>query len=181
MMNLPRVIQIPDLSPEQRIRRPRCTLADCDEPTHEKKPFCTDHVELHPYALQVLAEIEARDLEQQRVKARGWRAVDLAGSTSRDLLLELRLRGKRTTPRLARDMVLPERVVSAYMTAFSRQGWVAIGETARGITLVCPGAIPSEANLAEAAAKPPVAKGRRRRAAKAGNRSESRSASDSAA
>jgi len=181
MINMPRVIEIPDLAPEQRIPRPRCTIADCDQPTHEKKPYCTDHVELHPYALKVLAEIEARSLEQQQVKARGWRAVDLTSSTSRDLLLELRLRGKRTTPRLSRDLVLPESVVSAYMTAFARKGWVVVGETARGITLVCPEAIPSDADLAEAAAAPSVGKNRRRRVARTGKTAASRSASDSAA
>ena len=177
-MNTPRVIEIPDLAPERRVPRPRCALADCDQPTHEKKPFCTDHVELHPYAVKVLAEIQARSAEQQRVKARGWRAVDLTGSTARDLLLELRLRGKRTSPRLARDMVLPVSVVKAYVTAFARKGWVVIGETARGIGLVSPAAIPSDANLAQAAAEP---RATRRRVARTRNTSASPSASDSAA
>jgi hypothetical protein len=181
MMNLPRVIEIPDLAPEQRVRRPRCTLADCDQPTHEQKPFCTDHVERHPYAVKVLAEINARSQEQQRVKARGWRAVDLTGSTARDLLLELRLRGKRTTPRLSRDLVLPESVVAAYVMAFAKKGWVLLGETARGISLVCPEAIPAAADLEHAASQPRVSKGGRRRVARTGKTSASRASSDSAA
>lgn len=177
MKNLPRVIEIPDLAPEQRVRRPRCTLAGCDQPTHEKKPFCTDHVELHPYAKTVLAEIEARHAEQAKVKARGWRAVNLTGSTARDLLLELRLRGKRTTPRLSRDLVLPESVVTSYVRAFAKKGWVVIGETARGIRLVCPEAIPSSAELDQLADEPKV----RRRVARTGKVSAARAASDSAA
>lgn len=174
MNNIPRVIETPDLSPQQRIRRPRCELAGCDLPTHEQKPYCTEHVELHSYPQQVLAEIEARAEEQSQVKRRGWRAVDLKGTTARDVLLELRLRGKRTTPRLSRDLVLPEKVVGAYVTAFAKQGWVTLGETARGIRLVSPVALPSSSELESATHKPS-----RQRVARTGKARQA--ASDSAA
>lgn len=148
MSQMPRVIPIPDLSPEQRIRRQRCAAANCDQPTHERKPYCADHVELHVHAQFVLGEIAIREQEQADVARRGWRAVNLTGTTAADVLLELRLRGKRTTPRLSRDLVLPEPVVAAYVDAFARQGWVLLGETARGIRLVCPEALPSAQELA---------------------------------
>jgi len=78
------------------VRPKPCQLPGCSRSTREHKPYCTDHVEHHEYVQGVIARLEAEELELAAVKKRGPRAVDPAGLTAQEIVLQLELYGDRT-------------------------------------------------------------------------------------
>lgn len=119
-----------------RLPSPPCQLQGCSKRTRERKPFCSEHVELHPYAQKIKKALRDRDAELERVERSGIRHVDLGGMTAQEIVLQLRLHGTRTVPRLARDLVIPESVMQHFVRALRRRGVVSVGRTPRGILSV---------------------------------------------
>jgi hypothetical protein len=126
-----------------------CEVPACGVATRAGKPYCSEHVDRHPYVSELLAQIAAREAEEAQVRARGAAAVDLDGLTATEVLTFLRVHGERSVPRLARDLNMDLRTVAHYVSALARRGEVELGENRRGKTLV---ALPGE-----------LTKGRRRR------------------
>lgn len=113
-----------------------CDVAGCTQTTREGKPFCPDHVELHPYVQTILDTLREREEEEEKVRQRGARAVDPHGLTARELVLHLALHGARTVERLSRELQLDSKVLDGYVGALVRRGVVALGRTNRGSTVV---------------------------------------------
>lgn len=109
-----------------------CSKRGCFEPTRERKPYCTEHVNELPYVQSVLAKIEERDRELAAVAKRGFRAVDPEGLNAAEILLQLSLFGERTVPRLCRDLQLELDVAEGFAYALARRGMVTLGHTSRG-------------------------------------------------
>ena len=113
-----------------------CDADGCYQTTREGKPFCPDHVELHPYVQSILSTLAEREAEEEKVRQRGSRAVDVAGLTARELVLHLSLHGARTVERLSRELQLDAKVLDGYVGALVKRGVVALGRTNRGSTVV---------------------------------------------
>lgn len=113
-----------------------CDVLGCTQTTREGKPFCPDHVELHPYVQSILDTLREREEEEEKVRQRGARAVDPHGLTARELVLHLSLHGARTLERLSRELQLDTRVLDGYVGALARRGVIGLGRTNRGSTVV---------------------------------------------
>lgn len=124
--------------PQAPTRResPRCQATGCDQGTRERKPFCIEHLEHSSYVAELLRVLQARDDELVRVAQVGSRAVRVEGVTAQEILLQLRLYGKRTTARLSRDLSIKEGLVRCYARVLSRRGYVCLGKTQRNATLL---------------------------------------------
>jgi hypothetical protein len=113
-----------------------CDMEGCIHTTREGKPFCPDHVEMHPYVQAILGTLAEREDEEEKVRQRGHRAVNPTGLTARELVLHLSLHGARTVERLSRELQLDTKVLDGYVGALVRKGVVALGRTNRGSTVV---------------------------------------------
>ncbi|HBP22474.1 MAG TPA: hypothetical protein DEA08_32430 [Planctomycetes bacterium] len=109
-----------------------CEHPGCLEPTRERKPYCSDHIDDLPYIQELVARICERDEELERVARRGWKEVDPQGLTASEILLQLSLYGDRTVPRLCRDLQLDIDVAEGFAMALARRGMVTLGQTDRG-------------------------------------------------
>jgi hypothetical protein len=110
----------------------------CGQPTHEGKPFCVEHVEQHPYVSHLLVELAAQAAERAQVARQGPAAVDLDGTTARELMRLLFLYGPRTLQGLGRELQIPPSLVSTYARALAEAGRVSLGKSRRGKTVVTP-------------------------------------------
>lgn len=119
-----------------RKRTSYCQLDGCGTYTYEGKPYCTKHVEHHPYVQSILAVLADRKNEEERVDKRGRRAVNIEGSVSQEIISYLRIHGPRTINRLARDLNRDLRIQSLYVAALRRSGLVITGKNARGGIIV---------------------------------------------
>ena len=119
-------------------RPPRrlCEADDCHRGTREGKAYCSDHVLQQPYVLELVAEIEAKQEEEERVRRVGVRAVDPRGLTAQEILRFLYVNGSRTLPRLARDLNLSVEVLQSYVKVLKRKRAVQLGVTDRGVPIV---------------------------------------------
>ena len=108
----------------------------CGRPTREGKPFCPDHVEELPYVASLLCELAAQAAEQQAVSKKGAGAVDVDGTTARELLHLLQLHGPRTVQRLGRELNIKPALVADYARALAAVGRVILGRSRRGKVLL---------------------------------------------
>jgi hypothetical protein len=113
-----------------------CQQPLCGTATRQGKPFCSAHVDEHPYVKNLLARIDGKHAEEARVRDRGSRAVDPNGLTSQEILRFLIVHGERTVPRLARDLNVDLGTLRAYVSALARKHRVSLGENKRGATLI---------------------------------------------
>jgi hypothetical protein len=104
-------------------------------------------VELNPYVSALVRALDERDDELARVRRSGSPSVAPHGIVAGDIVLLLRLRGDVSAPRLSRELNLEEEVIVAYANALVRLGWVTLGMTSRGVTLVCPKRLPAGLDL----------------------------------
>ena len=119
-----------------------CAHPGCLETTRERKPYCTEHVTSLPYVQNLLARLAEREAELEEVSRRGYRAVDVDGLNSAELLLQLSLFGERTVPRMCRDLQLELAVAEGFAYALARAGYITLGHTSRGhlkLELAAPG------------------------------------------
>lgn len=108
----------------------------CGQPTHEGKRFCLDHVDRHPYVASLIMELGRQAAERARVARQGPSAVDLEGTTAREIMRLLFLHGPRTLQGLGRELQLPPPLVGTYARALAEAGWVQFGVSRRGKTVV---------------------------------------------
>ena len=113
-----------------------CDVSGCQQTTREGKPYCPDHVDHHPYVQSILGMLADREQEEERVRQRGFKAVNPQGLTARELVLHLSLHGARTVERLSRELQLDTKVLDGYVGALVRKGVIALGRTNRGSTVV---------------------------------------------
>lgn len=117
-------------------RAPRCEADGCGGPTREGKPFCSEHVESMDYVQGILAQMADRTTEIERVKKRGWKAVNVRGPVVGEIADYLNAHGERTIERIAREVchgTLRE-VLSHYVTAMKKAKLVTLGVSRRGST-----------------------------------------------
>lgn len=113
-----------------------CDAAACTQTTREGKPYCPDHVDLHPYVQDLISNLSTKDEQDDAVKSKGPRAVKLDSITVQELLLHLELNGPRTEERLVRELNLDLKTVSGYVQALRRKQLVTTGYTKRGSMVV---------------------------------------------
>ena len=121
-----------------RHRPRRCEMEGCHQATQGGKPFCTEHVEEHPYVQEVLASLARREMEEARVARVGSRAVDINGITSQEILGYLVVHGAATARRLAHELNIDGKVLDAYLKAQKRRKLVKFTTNRRGRLVVHP-------------------------------------------
>ncbi len=124
--------------PDRRRPPRRCSEPTCNQATREGKPFCSDHVELHPYVQRLLAELREREEADERVRRRGPRAVDPLSLTSQEILTFIHVHGPKTVKRLARELNADLETLKLYAQGLRRHGLVKLTATRRKSTLVHP-------------------------------------------
>ena len=75
-------------------------------------------------------------LEAERVRQLGARAVDIEGLNAQEILRFIRVNGERTVPRLARDLNMHLPTLSGYVKALKRKRLLALSKNKRGTPLV---------------------------------------------
>jgi predicted transcriptional regulator len=91
---------------------------------------------MHPYVQDLIARLEQRESEDERVHKRGPRAVNLQGITTQEILQHLAFHGPRTEERLCRELNLEVKTLQGYVQALRRKKLVTLGHTKRGSTVV---------------------------------------------
>lgn len=113
-----------------------CEAAGCVQATREGKPFCSDHVDLHPYVQEILATLACKEDEEDRAITGRAKSIDVQGVTCREIIMHLKVHGARTEERLVREMNIDSRAMNKYIVALRNAGIVTTGYTKRGSTLV---------------------------------------------
>lgn len=124
--------------PDRRRPPRRCSEPTCNQATREGKPYCSDHVELHPYVQRLLAELREREEADERVRRRGPRAVEATSLTSQEILTFVHVHGPKTVKRLARELNADLETLKIYAQGLRRLGLVRLTATRRKSTLVHP-------------------------------------------
>jgi len=102
-----------------------CRYPGCTITTRGGKPYCPDHFDRNPHAIEVLEGIERMELEKHRT------------ATATMLAKEIRVQlaecgGVATADRLSQDLRLELRVTTAVLGFMARAGQVRLGRTNRG-------------------------------------------------
>lgn len=114
-----------------------CEARGCNQTTREGKPFCSDHVDHHPYVRALIDQLDSNNDEEFEVRRKGARAkINMNGVNATNILLILKNNGPRTVERLARETQLDEKVLDGYIAAFARQRLVDFSRTNRGSRIV---------------------------------------------
>lgn len=150
-----------------RKRATHCERPDCTKATREGKPYCSDHVEEHPYVRQLLQALADREAEEERVRKRGAREVDLDGVTAQEILSYVTVHGGKTVQRLSRELNIDQKTIRGYARALERGKLVHLTQTRRGATVVNPGPKPRKGKRKQEA--PAVAQPQAASAAKDAN------------
>lgn len=106
-----------------------CGVENCVEITAKGKPFCFDHLDLMQRADSLIAEVNARNEEIERVLAagtEGWSLVDVKGSVAQDILGIIEVYGPQTVRTIARAATLTQAVVVPYVKALRSRGLVQV-------------------------------------------------------
>jgi hypothetical protein len=122
--------------PGKRRDTRHCELNGCKKATTGRKPFCTDHLGQMPYVQGLQEEILRREDEWDRVLRRGAREVDPTGTTAHELIQYLKVHSERTIRRMAKDLSMDLELLTPYVNALRRLGWVRVTKNKRGIPLV---------------------------------------------
>jgi len=113
-----------------------CDALGCRQATREGKPYCSEHVEEHPYVQQLISLLSERDHEESRVRRQGPRAVDVSGLTAREILQFVKVHGQRTVQRLARELNIDFKTLEGYVKALKKSGLISTSQTRRGATVI---------------------------------------------
>lgn len=113
-----------------------CEVPDCGVATRAGKPFCSNHVEKHPYIQELLHIMMDSEIEEARVRQIGPRAVAADGLNSLEIVRFVRVNGERTVPRLARDLNMDLPTLEAYVKALKRRRLIRLGKNKRGTPLI---------------------------------------------
>jgi len=131
-----RYVEIPREGSSRR-RGAKCKKTGCTKNTAEQKPFCTDHIDEHPYVRELLKNHELVDVEHEQVRKKGMRAVDLNGHTVSEILRTLKHEGHKSIARLARQMDLDTGLLVVYLRRLKREKCILITRQTKGTDLVC--------------------------------------------
>jgi len=113
-----------------------CHIDGCVRFTQNDKPFCSGHVENHPYVQDLLHQISERKDEEARTKRWGWKSIDIDGPIAKDTVLFLRIHGERTVARLAKNLNRDFYIQSQYVHALFKAGLVGVRNNSRGNLIV---------------------------------------------
>ena len=113
-----------------------CSASGCESSTREGKPYCPDHVELHPYVAGVIAtrkdrEKELKDLAKNRM-------IREDSPLFNEVLIHITNYGTKTVERLSRDLMIDVVILKKLVRTLKRKGIINIGRTKRGSTTVSP-------------------------------------------
>lgn len=111
-----------------------CDVHSCPNTTREGKPYCTDHVDHHPYVQDLLSQLDDNETALARARLKG--IVDLDSQAVQELLLHLNLHGARTEERLVRELHVDAKALKAILAKLTKAGKVQLGLTTRGSTVV---------------------------------------------
>lgn len=114
----------------------QCRHETCEQVTREGKPYCPEHVDAHPYVRNLLAALDARHAEEERVRRGGSMEVDMDGITAREVVLHLSLHGARTVERISRELQIDADIVRGYVEALDERDMIMQSTTNRGSTVV---------------------------------------------
>lgn len=113
-----------------------CEKQGCNQTTREGKPFCSDHVDEHPYVRDLLADLAAREEDEERILSKRTKGVDINGPTVTTVLAYLEQNGTRTIERMVRDTQIDERAMEHIVTVLKKHKRITTGRTNRGSTTV---------------------------------------------
>lgn len=113
-----------------------CEAPGCGKATREKKPFCSNHVEMHPYVQKLLKEMARQAAEHEQLRETSVRHVPVDSLTVREIINHIELHGSRTIERLARELNLKVEIVEHYINTLVSRGVLKRGRTRRGNTIV---------------------------------------------
>lgn len=108
----------------------------CGSATREGKRYCSDHVEAHPYVVELAARIAQREADVDAITRRGVRAIRPDCPLLDEVVAQLTVYGTRTLERVCREVSLSFAVVNALTAYLARRRVVAFGLTKRGSTTV---------------------------------------------
>jgi hypothetical protein len=102
-----------------------CRIAGCHEKVTQRKPYCIKHLDKLPY-VQHLMEMEAlRDREEELAKTKnGAKKIDINSSRSKEILIQLAVKGAKSPERLAILIETEPDVIESYATALEKHGLV---------------------------------------------------------
>lgn len=115
-----------------------CEKADCERVTREGKPFCTDHVDEHPYVKKVLAAIAY--VEHLQAKAAAGMRVSPTDVLANEIVHHLELRGPLTEERIATELMRPIEAIQKYAKTLLRTKRLLLKEGKRYAYLYSPNA-----------------------------------------
>lgn len=131
MMQLGAALQLDQYAETNNSVTRTCSTPGCGDTTREGKPYCTEHVESHPYVQFLLKRVADRDIEDEAVRMQGSSAVNIDGITVEEITLQLRTNGTRTVERLCREIALDKSVIRSYIVAMKAAGLVTVSWTDR--------------------------------------------------
>ena len=97
-----------------------CRYEGCAKATTGRKPYCIEHIEALEYVKRLLEEIKARSAEEEKARIEDWRAINIQGTRSREIVEALRAKGIVSIKRLALDVDLPVEILDIYLRALRR-------------------------------------------------------------
>lgn len=115
-----------------RVRPRYCEAVGCSAPTRERKPYCSEHVEQHPYVRTLLDALEQRERELEAVVERGAKALRPDSLLVADVVEHARRHGPQTVERVARQVGLPVPVVDVIAAWLGRRRLARLSHTRRG-------------------------------------------------
>ena len=138
-----------------------CAHASCGEPTSDRKPYCTEHVEMNPHAAALAAELARRDREVERLAASARGRIPSGSTVLGDVAVVLVERGQVTPRRREIQLEVPRAAAVAYLRRLARDGRARLCRSPRGLLVAVDPSLP-DGDLAPWA-RPPAKRSRSNR------------------
>lgn len=117
-----------------RSRSRGCSAPGCLKSTRESKPFCPDHVELHPYVQEIVAFRDSREAEIAGIEK--GKQVKNNSPLFEEILIYITNYGSKTVERIAHDIMISVPATKKLVQTMRRKGIIKTGRTTRGSTTV---------------------------------------------
>jgi len=99
-----------------------CNVKGCGRTTREKKPFCPDHIDELPYVQQLMAQIDYKAAELERV--RSGKPVPVPSCFEGEIVWHLKMNGRRSVRRLAKEVHIEYVILIKMLRAYKRRGLI---------------------------------------------------------
>ncbi len=109
-----------------------CAHEGCSERTREGKDFCSEHIENLDYVKNLMARIEAKEQEVQKVRKRGKKGVVAKSENLKEIKQQLKFHGPRTKKRLQRELQLTSSGMEGFLDYMEEEKQITRGRTTRG-------------------------------------------------